>query len=65
MVVLGIVGILSIAIGGTLLSILLLAANSARSSPVPFVIALFLVFLLVGFGLWLIAQDVNPKKPSK
>jgi hypothetical protein len=66
MVVLGIVGILSIAIGGTLLTILLLAANSAHSSPIPFVIAIFLVFLLVGFGFWLITQDVKPKtKPSK
>jgi hypothetical protein len=66
MAVLGIVGILSIALGGTLLTIMLLAANSVHSSPIPFATAIFLAFLLVSFGLYLIAQDVKPKtKPSK
>jgi hypothetical protein len=66
MAVLGIVGALSIAIGGTLLTIMLLAANSANSSPIPFVSAVFLGFLLIGFGLWFIAQDANQKtKPLK
>jgi ABC-type nickel/cobalt efflux system permease component RcnA len=61
-VALGIVGILSIAIGGTLLTIMLLASNSVSSSPIPFVIAIFLAFLLVGLGLWLIVHGVKQKK---
>jgi hypothetical protein len=55
----GLIGVFSLAVGGTLLSVLFFSALFSKRTPLLWIGIVFLGFVFVGLGLLLILQDAR------
>ena len=67
----GLVGVFSLAVGGTFLSLLFIGAlNTQLTTPLAWIVMVFIGFVIVGIGFLLIFRDAvsavqrNPSQPK-